>query len=677
MHRIACFHIAMTLGLGACAIHDEPGDSVGHVELTLTGTSSSGVTYRLRNAELTINGGPAPIVFHTEDDPSRTLITQRLDVGAFSLHVTPGWHLERISSAGVAETVEATLISPDPQPFTIVADTLTSVVIRFLTNGEVVDMGHGDVGISIGVDEQFASCAEILAADPSARDGIYSIHRTTGSIQVFCDMTHGGVTYEQAAFGSSFSSYPGYSLITTSELNDPVIQRAFTLLFNLQGSALINIDSTFTSNNCCIKAADSGPGSYLKLGGHYIYPENTDGSIQCNPNYPAPSYRFVFGDNFEVPPSPLPDDFFATHPATTGPACSDGNNPGWFFKRSTAARASFTIGGTVSGLTGTGLVLQDNAGDDLAISADGAFVFSTAVASGETYAVTVKTHPSGQVCTIANGAGRVDASNVTSVQVACHVGWSPSLFPIAVPGTTLGVGDLAFDNHGDLLLTSSPAGAIVRIDQATGAQTMVANGIGTGLLLGIAYRAANDTIYVNDDIGEVFAVTPTGTITLLTTVSGLNALAVAPPSFGSLGDFLIGVTQQGDVVALDPDSGLVSTIGLAGPASDLAFAPDGTLYICGQASVRTVTATGAVAVFASGLSSADGLAIAPDGSRMFIADSGVDTVRQITIPGAVATTLGPADIDSGFFVGGIIAAPGNTLIVMTGETSLTLIALTY
>ena len=184
-------------------------------------------------------------------------------------------------------------------------------------------------------------------------------------------------------------------------------------------------------------------------------------------------------------------------------------------------------------------------------------------------------------------------------------------------------------------------------------------------------------IYVNNSAGEVFAVTPTGTVTLLTTVSGLNALAVAPPSFGSLGDFLIGVTQQGDVVALDPDSGLVSTIAFAGPASDLAFAPDGALYVCGGDSVRTVTAAGAVAVFASGLSSADGLAIAPDGSRMFIADSGTDTVRQITIPGAVATTLGPADIDDGFFVGGILAAPGNTLIVMTGEASLTLIALTY
>src|SRR5260370_36972117 len=37
----------------------------------------------------------------------------------------------------------------------------------------------------------------------------------------------------------------------------------------------------------------------------------------------------------------------------------------------------FTIGGTVTGLTGTGLILQDNGGDDLTLSANGAFAFKT------------------------------------------------------------------------------------------------------------------------------------------------------------------------------------------------------------------------------------------------------------------------------------------------------------
>src|SRR5512135_1464242 len=43
---------------------------------------------------------------------------------------------------------------------------------------------------------------------------------------------------------------------------------------------------------------------------------------------------------------------------------------------------TFTVGGSVTGLTGTGLVLQDNGGDDLSVSAAGSFTFKTALADG-------------------------------------------------------------------------------------------------------------------------------------------------------------------------------------------------------------------------------------------------------------------------------------------------------
>ena len=43
---------------------------------------------------------------------------------------------------------------------------------------------------------------------------------------------------------------------------------------------------------------------------------------------------------------------------------------------------TYTIGGTVSGLTGTGLVLADNGGDNLPVTANGAFTFATPVTSG-------------------------------------------------------------------------------------------------------------------------------------------------------------------------------------------------------------------------------------------------------------------------------------------------------
>lgn len=80
----------------------------------------------------------------------------------------------------------------------------------------------------------------------------------------------------------------------------------------------------------------------------------------------------------------------------------------------------FTIGGTVSGLSGKGLVLQDNGGDNLPVTAGGSFTFATAVASGGAYSVTVLTQPSGpaQTCAVTTGSGTATA-NVTSVQVAC------------------------------------------------------------------------------------------------------------------------------------------------------------------------------------------------------------------------------------------------------------------
>ena len=43
---------------------------------------------------------------------------------------------------------------------------------------------------------------------------------------------------------------------------------------------------------------------------------------------------------------------------------------------------TYTIGGVVSGLTGSGLVLQDNGGNNLSVTANGNFTFTTAVASG-------------------------------------------------------------------------------------------------------------------------------------------------------------------------------------------------------------------------------------------------------------------------------------------------------
>ena len=67
-------------------------------------------------------------------------------------------------------------------------------------------------------------------------------------------------------------------------------------------------------------------------------------------------------------------------------------------------------------------MLQDNGGDDLSVSANGSFTFATSLVSGAAYAVTVKTNPAGQTCTVSGGSGTVGSANVTSVAVSCASG---------------------------------------------------------------------------------------------------------------------------------------------------------------------------------------------------------------------------------------------------------------
>jgi len=82
---------------------------------------------------------------------------------------------------------------------------------------------------------------------------------------------------------------------------------------------------------------------------------------------------------------------------------------------------TYTVGGSVSGLQGTGLVLQDNLGNDLPVASSGNFVFTAAIAGGGAYSVTVKTQPTNvwQTCTVTNGSGTVAAANIAGVAVTC------------------------------------------------------------------------------------------------------------------------------------------------------------------------------------------------------------------------------------------------------------------
>jgi uncharacterized repeat protein (TIGR03803 family) len=116
---------------------------------------------------------------------------------------------------------------------------------------------------------------------------------------------------------------------------------------------------------------------------------------------------------------------------------------------------TYTIGGTVSGLNGT-LVLQNNGGNDLSLSTNGSFQFTSAIANGAAYNVTVKTQPGAQQCLVASGSGTVGTSNVTSVQITCKT------LTFTVGGTLTGLGSggsLDLKNNGSDTLHLSADGA--------------------------------------------------------------------------------------------------------------------------------------------------------------------------------------------------------------------------
>ncbi|HEY4906999.1 MAG TPA: kelch repeat-containing protein [Candidatus Acidoferrum sp.] len=121
----------------------------------------------------------------------------------------------------------------------------------------------------------------------------------------------------------------------------------------------------------------------------------------------------------------------------------------------TGTGTGFTIGGTVTGLTGTGLVLKDNGSDNLTITKSGTFVFPTSVAANGAYAVTVATQPTNppQSCSVTGGSGTATA-NVTAVSVACVVAATNATVGVTVSGLN-GTNLVLQDNGGDSMTVSA------------------------------------------------------------------------------------------------------------------------------------------------------------------------------------------------------------------------------
>ena len=79
-----------------------------------------------------------------------------------------------------------------------------------------------------------------------------------------------------------------------------------------------------------------------------------------------------------------------------------------------------TVGGTVSGLAGSGLILQLNGANDLAVKADGKFIFAgVRLPDGSDYSVAIKTTPAKRTCEIKPVSAAFDNETLNIVAIDC------------------------------------------------------------------------------------------------------------------------------------------------------------------------------------------------------------------------------------------------------------------
>jgi len=98
----------------------------------------------------------------------------------------------------------------------------------------------------------------------------------------------------------------------------------------------------------------------------------------------------------------------------------------------------FSVGGNVTGLaTGEQVTLLNNGGNPTTVSANGAFTFSSPIAFGGNFAVTVQVQPLGQTCSLTGATGSNISAN-SSVAVSCATSSLTILY--SFKGTTTDIG---------------------------------------------------------------------------------------------------------------------------------------------------------------------------------------------------------------------------------------------
>jgi len=171
-----------------------------------------------------------------------------------------------------------------------------------------------------------------------------------------------------------------------------------------------------------------------------------------------------------------------------------------------AESTNYTVGGSISGLTVSSVVLANGTATVTVGANATSWVFPVSFAAGSSYSVTVKTQPTGELCQVTSGASGMNTGSVGNVTVVCGYGqwtWEGGLNTVNGSGLygTLG---------------TAAAGSVPGARYWTSSWTDSSGNF--WLFGGVGYDAAGATGYLND----LWQYSPaTG---LWTWVSGGNAL---------------------------------------------------------------------------------------------------------------------------------------------------------
>jgi 6-phosphogluconolactonase len=371
----------------------------------------------------------------------------------------------------------------------------------------------------------------------------------------------------------------------------------------------------------------------------------TDTGYAADGFYPSLLGEYLFGTTYNVT--------IATQPTNPTQTCVIANGAGTVGGASvtnidiTCTTNNYTLGGTVLGLTGSGLVLSDAGGEHLALHASGPFQFKTSVPSGSTYAVTIAAQPTSpaQRCMVLNGTGTgtVDAANVTTASIVCaspasHVyvaGQAPDLVAgYAVDATSGALGGIAGSPFAagahPTSIASDPSGHFIyAVNSGSGTVSGYAIAVGTGALAplpGSPYAGVADAIAISFDPAGRYAYVLAGApaspqVAVLAMDAGTGALSTVAG-----GPFVAASAGAAHAVTIDP----------RGQFGYLAYT-DGSAAMSKVAAMTVSAASGALtAVAGNPFAGAAGAtqpvsAIDPAGRFLYVATSDSGTVTAYAI----------------------------------------------